>query len=89
MKPELYDGRYRSFKKFYGRIETGMSREDVFLMKDICYPTNGSRKPPEMAVRLHDVWFTLNPEGQQEPNCEMFGVQFDHGKVVSKSYSRD
>lgn len=89
MKPELVDGRYRSFKKFYRRIEIGMNREEVFRIQGICYPANGSRQAPQMAAGLHDVWFTLNPEGQREPNCEMFGVRFDQGKVASKSYSRD
>lgn len=93
----LFDGRYQTFQQFCDQIAIGMSQPEVMKLCAENYPTNGRRlRPivepstgPDLKAPFSTVGFTLNPEGQREPGCEMFQLRFSYGRVMSKSYSPD
>lgn len=88
--PELVDGRFRTYKKFYGDIQVGMTREQVLAAMEKRYPANGPRKRPTI---LNDtpvgLGFFMNPETSREPNCEGIFLTLEAGRVTKKVYSAD
>lgn len=89
-KPELVDGRYKTYKQFYRDIHTGMSRSEVMALVEKHYPETGQRLLPKVIDDSEGrLAFHMNPEGEREPNCEGICVNLQQGKVVYKFYSRD
>lgn len=88
--PELVDGRFRTYKRFYSDIQVGMTREQVLAAMEQRYPTNGPRKRPtimdDTPVRLG---FFMNPENSNEPNCEGIFLTLEAGRVSKIVYSAD
>jgi hypothetical protein len=54
--PELVDARFRTYKKFYGHIQVGMTREQVLAAMEQRYPTRGRRKRPNILNDTPDSW---------------------------------
>ena len=89
-KPELVDGRYKTYKQLYGDIEVGMSRSQVMKLVDQYYPSGGKRlRPKVLEDSDHKLSFFMNPEESNEPNCEGIFLEIQDDKVVRKSYARD
>src|SRR6267142_5796709 len=44
LHPELIDGRYRTYKAFYGDIKVGMTHDQVIAAMQGRYPQNGKRQ---------------------------------------------
>ena len=88
--PELIDGRFRTYKRFYGDIRVGMTREQVLAAMEQHYPTNGPRKRPKILNDTPEgLGFFMNPENSREPNCEGIFLRLDGGRVVKIVYSAD
>ncbi len=88
--PELVDGRFRTYKGFYGDIQIGMTRDEVFAVLDRRYPKSGSRQRPKVMDDTDDrLGFFMNPETSREPNCEGIFLRLERGRVKSKDYSPD
>ena len=90
LKPELVDGRFRTYKRLYRDICVGMSRSEVIELVDRHYPAGGNRPRPRI-IKDSDARldFFMNPENSTEPNCEGIFLQMQEDKVVKKSYSAD
>jgi hypothetical protein len=89
-KPELVDGRYKTYKQLYRNIQAGMSRAEVMTLVDKHYPEDGQRLRPQVVEDSDDrLSFNMNPEGAREPNCEGISVTLQGDNVVYKFYSRD
>jgi hypothetical protein len=89
-KPELIDGRFRAYKRFYRDIQVGMTREQVFEVMEERYPTNGLRKRPLLIQDTpQGLGFFMNPETSSEPNCEGIFITLEAGRVSNLSYSAD
>ena len=89
-KPELVDGRYRTYKQLYRDIQVGMSRAEVMALVEKHYPEAGQRlRPTVVEISEERLSFNMNPEGPREPNCEGISVNLQQDKVVYKFYSRD
>jgi hypothetical protein len=90
LHPELVDGRFRTFKAFYGDIRVGMTREQVLAAMEQRYPTNGTRKRPKiMDDTSTSLGFFMNPETSREPNCEGIFLTLEAGRVTKIVYSAD
>ena len=90
IKPELVDGRYKTYKQLYGDIHVGMNRAEVMTLVDRHYPSGGGRLPPDVIEDSDKkLSFFMNPEDSTEPNCEGIFLQMEDDKVVTKSYARD
>jgi hypothetical protein len=90
LHPELIDGRYRTYKAFYGDIKVGMTRDQVIAAMQGRYPQNGKRQRPKIMDDEADrLGFFMNPETSREPNCEGIFLGLTNGCVVSKTYSPD
>jgi hypothetical protein len=88
--PELVDGRFRTYKAFYGDIQIGMTRDEVFAALDRRYPKSGARQRPKVMDDTADsLGFFMNPETSREPNCEGIFLKLEKGRVKSKEYSPD
>jgi len=88
--PELVDGRFRTYKRFYRDIQMGMTREQVLATMEQCYPTNGSRKRPKILSDTPEgLSFFMNPETSREPNCEGIFLTLETGRVTKIVYSAD
>ncbi len=88
--PELVDGRFRTFKKFYSDIRTGMTRGQVLVAMEKCYPADGPRKRPTIIGDTpQNLDFFMNPETSREPNCEGIFLTLEAGRVTKMSYSAD
>jgi hypothetical protein len=88
--PETVDGRFRAYAKFYRGIQTGMSRAEVFIVRERCYPKDGPRKRPKvMDDQPGSLGFFMNPEHSREPNCEGIFLKLESGRATSKVYSAD
>jgi hypothetical protein len=88
--PELVDGRFRAYKRFYRDIQVGMTREQVLATMELHYPTNGRRKPPKVLNdKPEGLGFFMNPETSREPNCEGIFLTLEAGRVTKKVYSPD
>jgi len=88
--PELIDGRFRTYKRLYGDIQVGMTREQVLAAMELRYPTNGPRKRPKILNDSPDgLGFFMNPETSTEPNCEGIFLTLEAGRVTKKVYSAD
>lgn len=88
--PELVDGRFRTYKRFYGDIQIGMSREQVLAAMEQRYPADGSRKRPKILNDTPDgLGFFMNPETSREPNCEGIFLTLEAGRVTKIVYSAD
>jgi hypothetical protein len=88
--PELIDGRFRTYKRFYGDIQVGMTREQVLAAMEVRYPTNGPRKRPKILNDTPEgLGFFMNPEKSTEPNCEGVFLTLEAGRVATKVYSED
>jgi hypothetical protein len=88
--PVLIDGRLRTYKRFYGDIHVGMTREQVLAAMEVRYPTNGPRKRPKIMNDTPDsLGFFMNPETSREPNCEGIFLTLEAGRVTFKVYSAD
>lgn len=88
--PELIDGRFRTYKAFYGDIKVGMTRDQVIAAMDARYPQTGKRQRPKiMEDTPNRLGFFMNPETSREPNCEGIFLSLQNGRVVSKDYSPD
>ena len=88
--PELVDGRFRTYKAFYGDIQIGMTRDEVFAALDRRYPKSGARQRPKVMEDTADrLGFFMNPETSREPNCEGIFLKVEKGRVKSKVYSPD
>lgn len=49
----------------------GISRAEVFIVLERCYPKDGPRKRPKvMDDQPGSLGFFINPERSHEPNCE-------------------
>ena len=90
LKPELIDGRYKTYKQLYGDIDIGMSRAQVMTLVDQHYPSGGKRLRPTIVEDSDKkLSFWMNPEDSKEPNCEGIFLRIQDNKVVRKSYARD
>jgi hypothetical protein len=88
--PELIDGRFRTYKAFYGDIKVGMTRDQVIAAMEARYPQTGKRRRPKiMEDTPNRLGFFMNPETLREPNCEEIFLSLHSGRVVSKDYSPD
>jgi hypothetical protein len=88
--PELVDGRFRTYKRFYRDIKTGMTREQVLAAMDRRYPAGGPRKPPKIMDDTPERFgFFMNPETSREPNCEGIFLTLEGGHVTKIIYSAD
>jgi hypothetical protein len=88
--PELVDGRFRTYKRFYRDIEVGMTREQVLAAMDLRYPADGHRKRPKiMDDTPESLGFFMNPETSREPNCEGIFLTLERGRVTKIAYSAD
>jgi hypothetical protein len=88
--PELVDGRFRAYKRFYSDIQVGMTREQVLATMELFYPTDGPRKRPTIMNDTPEaLGFFMNPESSREPNCEGIFLTLENGRVTKKDYSRD
>lgn len=88
--PELLDRRFRTYKAFYGDIQIGMRREEVFVALERRYPEGGPRQRPKvMSDEPGRLGFFMSPESSREPNCEGIFLKLEAGRVVSKVYSPD
>jgi hypothetical protein len=88
--PELVDKRFATYKAFYGDIQIGMTRDEVFSVLDRRYPQGGARKRPKvMDDTPFSLGFFMNPETSREPNCEGIFLKLENGRVKSKDYSPD
>jgi hypothetical protein len=89
-KPELVDGRYKTYKQLYGDIQVGMTRAEVMNLVNKHYPEDGPRLRPQIVRDSDDrLSFHMNPESAREPDCEGISVNLKGDKVVYKFYSRD
>ncbi len=90
IKPELVDGRYKTYKQLYGDIHVGMSRAEVMTRVDRHYPSEGERLRPDIIENSDKkLSFFMNPEDSTEPNCEGIFLTLEKDAVVKKSYARD
>ena len=90
LKPELVDGRYKTYKQLYGDIEVGMSRAEVMTLVDQYYPSGGKRlRPKVLDDSDHKLTFFMNPEESNKPNCEGIFLEMQDDAVVIRSYVRD
>ena len=90
LKPELIDGRYKTYKQLYGDIDIGMSRAQVMTLVDQHYPSGGKRLRPNIIEDSDKkLSFFMNPEDSIEPNCEGIFLQMQDDRVMRKSYARD
>lgn len=88
--PELVDGRFRTYKRFYRDIQVGMTREQVLAAMEKHYPPNGPRKRPMIIDDTpRSLDFFMNPETSREPNCEGIFLTLEAGRVTRMSYSAD
>ena len=88
--PELVDGRFRTYKRFYRDIQVGMTREQVLATMEQRYPTNGPRKRPKILNDAPEgLGFFMNPETSREPNCEGIFLTLEAGRVTKIVYSAD
>ena len=88
--PELVDGRFRTYKRFYHDIQVGMTREQVLAAMEQRYPTNGARLRPKIMNDSADgLGFFMNPETSREPNCEGIFLTLEAGRVTKVVYSAD
>ncbi len=86
----VIDARFRAYRSFYRGIEAGMSREQVFGLRDTLYPRGGDRMRPTVAEdSARQLWFFMDPEDSAEPNCEGIFLSMSGGRVREKSYSPD
>lgn len=89
-RPEVIDGRFKTYKEFYRDIQIGMTKEEVFAALDRRYPKAGPRQRPKMIDETPEsLGFFMNPETSREPNCEGIFLTLEKGRVVRKDYSRD
>ena len=90
LKPELIDGRYKTYKQLYGDIDIGMSRSQVMKLVGQYYPSGGKRlRPKVLEDSDYKLSFFMNPEESSDPNCEGIFLEIQDDKVVRKSYARD
>jgi len=90
IKPELVDGRYKTYKQLYGDIHVGMSRAEVMTLIDQHYPSEGKRLRPKIIEDSDKkLSFFMNPEDSTEPNCEGIFLRIQDDSVIKKSYARD
>lgn len=90
LHPELVDGRYRTYKAFYGDIKVGMTHDQVIAAMEARYPKGGKRQAPKILADTADgLSFFMNPESSREPNCEGIFLGLTNGSVASKTYSAD
>jgi hypothetical protein len=88
--PELVDGRFRTYKRFYRDIQMGMTREQVLAAMEHHYPANGPRQRPMIIDdTTRGLAFFMNPETSHEPNCEGIFLTLEAGHVTRMSYSAD
>jgi hypothetical protein len=88
--PELVDGRFRTYKRFYRDIQVGMTRDQVLTAMEQRYPTNGPRKLPTILNDTPEgLSFFMNPETAREPNCEGIFLTLETGRVTKIVYSAD
>lgn len=89
-RPEVVDGRFRTYKAFYRDIQVGMTREQVLAAMDRRYPADGPRKRPKiMDDTPESLGFFMNPETSREPNCEGIFLTLERGRVTKIVYSAD
>ena len=89
-KPELVDGRFRTYKQLFGDIDIGMSRAKVMTLVDQHYPSGGKRLRPTIVEDSDKkLSFWMNPKDSKEPNCEGIFLQMQDDRVMRKSYARD
>jgi hypothetical protein len=88
--PELFDSRYRTYKAFYGDIQVGMTRDQVFATIEARYPQNGKRQRPKIILdEPATLGFLMNHEKSSQPHCESIFLSLTNGRVASKTYSPD
>lgn len=88
--PELVDGRFRTYKRFYSDIQIGMTREEVLAAMNQRYPADGPRKRPKiMDDTPTSLGFFMNPETSREPNCEGIFLTLESNRVTKVVYSAD
>jgi hypothetical protein len=88
--PELVDGRFRTYKRFYSDIQVGMTREQVLAAMERRYPADGPRERPKiMDDTPTSLGFFMNPETSREPNCEGIFLTLEGGSVTEIGYSPD
>jgi hypothetical protein len=88
--PELVDGRFRTYKRFYRDIQVGMTREQVLAAMERRYPSDGPRKRPKIMDGTREgLGFFMNPETSREPNCEGIFLTLEAGRVTKIVYSAD
>ncbi|KAA3614233.1 MAG: hypothetical protein DWQ01_00590 [Planctomycetota bacterium] len=89
-KPELIDGRYRTFKAFYRDLKVGMNRSEVEQLIDRYYSLDSGRLRPTVMKDIgFELGFFMNPEDASRPNCEGIFLSFQEGRVTRKHDSRD
>ena len=86
----IFDPRYSVYKEFYNDIDVGMTKEDVFRLREAHYPGSGSRTPPiVLKDTATELKFFMHPESHSEPNCEGIFLRVRENKVTEKRYSAD
>jgi hypothetical protein len=86
--PELVDGRFRAYRRFYRDVQVGMTRENVLAAMEQHYPTNRRRKPPKVVNDTTvGLGFFMNPETSREPKGEGIVLTLEAGRVTKKVYS--
>ncbi len=89
-RPELVDGRFRTYKTFYQDIQIGMTREQVYSALERRYPKGGPRQRPTVLNDTPEgLGFFMNPETSREPNCEGIFLKLERNRVIKKDYSPD
>lgn len=87
---EGVDGRFRTYKRFYGDWQVGMSREQVMAAMERHYPADDPRKRPKtMDDTPAKLGFSMDPETSREPNCEGMCLTPESNCVTKVVYSSD
>jgi hypothetical protein len=88
--PELVDGRFRTYKRFYRDIQIGMTRDQVLAAMERRYPADGLRQRPKiLSDTPEELSFFKNPETSRDPNCEGIFLTLAGGRVTQMLYSAD
>ena len=90
LNPQLVDGRFGTYKRFYRDIRIGMTRDQVLALMERRYSADGPRMRPKIIDDSPEgLGFFMNPETSREPNCEGIFLTLEQGRVTKKAYSPD
>lgn len=88
--PELADARFRTYRRFYRDLHTGLTRAQVLEVMVRHYPADSPRLRPTIEEDTPQrLSFFMNPETSREPNCEGIFITLQNDRAVAISYSED